>query len=238
MIVVEMPDPPMQDVVLEAKEEFVRSGDSDPAAAEPVRQRISVGGPIHRRIDADSTDDAELRHFLKEEAADSDFYLLHLTCTLRHTDDEPFTEALLELDLTAAGTETPPIAWSMQPDRMSDAVEVSRTVSLGPTMKILGVGIEAKGELARTVTRREAFLEAMYELESTPSWALYRTSSTELRGLYRFHLVVRTPKDARVTGTTTIEAKVRRKRFGVIPYRAVLTDVPATLSFQLDGSDT
>jgi hypothetical protein len=236
MTAVELPEPPQQDVVLEANEEYVRRGDSDPASKEPVRHRVSVGGPIHRRIDADTTDDAELRHFLKEEAADSDFYLLHLTCTLKHDEDEPFTEALLELDLTAAGAAVPPIAWSMQPDRLSHAVEVSRKVTLTPTMKILGVGVEVAGEAGRTVVKQQAFLEAMYELESTPSWGLYRTSSTELRGLYRFHLVVRTPKNTTVTGTTTIEAKVRRKRFGIIPYRAVLTEAPGTLSFRLDGT--
>lgn len=238
MIDLELPDPPLQDVVLEAHEEYVRRGDSDPASNEPVPRRISVGGPVHRRIAADSTDDAELRHFLKEEAADSDFYLLHLTCSLKHDEDEPFTEALLELDLTADGAAVPPIAWSMQPDRLSHAVEVSRKVTLTPTLKILGVGVEVAGEAGRTVTKQQAFLEAMYELESTPSWALYRTSSTELRGMYRFHLVVRTPKDTSVTGTTTIEAKVRRKRFGIIPYRAVLTDGPGTASFQLDGANT
>jgi hypothetical protein len=121
----------------------------------------------------------------------------------------------------------------MQPDKMVDAVEVSRTVSLGPSLKILGVGLDLKAEQQRSVNRQQVFLEAMYELESTPSWSLYRTEAVELRGLYRFHLVVRAPKDAMVTGTTLVEAKVRRRRFGVIPYRAGLTDIPQRLPFTL-----
>ncbi|GAA4348900.1 hypothetical protein [Angustibacter luteus] len=237
MTTIDMPDPVPLDLVLQPKEEFVRRGDGGPTSTEPVRQRISVGGPIYRGIDADSTDDPELRHFLAEDAADSDFYLVHLTCTLRHEDDEPFTEVLLEIDLGESGSAPAPIAWSMQPDRVTDAVEVSRTVSLGPTMKILGVGVEARGEAGRTLSRQVPSLEALYELESTPSWALYRTESVELRGLYRFHLVVRAPKDAAVTGTTSVEAKVRRKLLGVIPYRADLTAVPDALSFTLGGRE-
>lgn len=237
MISIEMPDPLAHDVVLQPKEEYSRRGMGDPASNQPVRQRISVGGPIHRRIDADSTDDAELLHFLKEEAADSDFYLVHVTCTLRHRDDEPFTEVLLELDLTQPGAPPAPIAWSMLPDRVTEPVEVSRTVSLGPTMKILGVGIEAKGEAGLKLTKQVPSLEALYELESTPSWALYRTDSIELRGLYRFHLVVRAPKGSAVIGTTSIEAKVRRKLLGVIPYRADLTSVPKALAFRLDSRE-
>jgi len=188
---------------------------------------------VHRRIDTDSADDAELRRFVAGEAADSDFYLLHLTCTLRPAEEEPFTEALIEMDLAEEDGTDPPIAWSMQPDRMTDSVEVSRTVSLGPTLKLCGVGVDLKGEQSRKVTKQQVSVEAMYELESTPSWGLYRTSSSELRGLYRFHLVVRASKGSVVSGTTLVEAKIRRRRWGVIPYAADLAEVPQPLTFDL-----
>jgi hypothetical protein len=231
-----MPDPPVRDLVLTPKADSFRGGTaSGPEAAESLRRRISIGGPVYRRIDTDSTDDAELRRFVAGEAADSDFYLLHLTCTLRPAEEEPFTEALIELDLAQDDGAGAPIAWSMQPDRMTDPVEVSQTVSLGPTLKFYGVGMDFTGERQRTLTKQQVFIEAMYELESTPSWGLYRTSSSELRGLHRFHLVVRAAKGARVSGTGLVEAKVRRKRLGVLPYTANLADVPQPLTFELGG---
>jgi hypothetical protein len=233
MIDIELPDPPMQDLVLVPKAEQFRGQAAEPEAREPLRHRISIGGPVHRRIDADSTDDAELRRFLADEAADSDFYLLHLACTLRPSEEEPFTEALIELDLAQKDGPGRPIAWSMEPDRMTDPVELSRTFSLGPTLKFSGVGVDLTAEQQRTITKQEVFLEAMYELESTPSWGLYRTSSTELRGLHRFHLVVRAPKDSVVSGTTLVEAKVQRRRFGVIPFTVGLADAPRPLTFEL-----
>ena len=233
MIAIEMPDPPTQDLVLTPKADEFRGIAPAPEAREPLRHRISIGGPVHRRIDADSTDDTELRLFLEKEASDWDFYLLHLTCTLQPAAEEPFTEALIELDLVDADGTGAPIAWSMHPDRMVDTVEVSRTVSLGPTLKILGVGVNLTSQQQRRATRREIFVEAMYELESTPSWGLYRTSSSELRGLFRFHLVVRAPKRSMVSGTTSVQAKVQRRRFGVIPYNADLGDAPVPLNFKL-----
>jgi hypothetical protein len=249
MIEIEMPEPPEQDLVLAPKQDHFRGVGLAPEAREPLRHRISVGGPVCRRIDAASADDAELRYFLKEEAAHSDFYLLHLTCTLRPAEDEPFMEALIELTLTRArntaagegghagdgGDMEEPIAWSMQPDRLVDAVEITRTISLGPTLKFLGAGIDLTAGQERKTTRQSVFLEAMYELESTPSWGLYRTESVELRGLYRFHLVVRAAKGANVTGSTLVEAKVRRRRFGVVPYTAGLADIPQRLPFTLHG---
>ncbi len=233
MIAVEMPDPPAHDLVLTPKADYFRGIAPEPQAHEPLRNRISIGGPLHRRIDADLTADSELRRFLQEEAADWYFYLLHLTCTLHPAAEEAFTEALIQLDLTQAGNTGAPIAWSMHPDRLEDTVEVSRTVSLGPSLKILGIGMNLTGQQQRKTTKREIFVEALYELESTPSWGLYRTSSSELRGLFRFHLVVRAPKHSTVSGTTSVEAKVQRKRFGVIPYNANAADAPLNLNFNL-----
>ena len=155
MIAIEMPDPPAQDLVLTPKADYFRGIAPGPEAREPLRHRISIGGPVHRRIDPDSADDTELRRFLEEEAADWDFYLLHLTCTLQPAAEEPFTEALIELDLAHADGAGAPIAWSMHPDQMVDTVEVSRTVSLGPTLKILGVGVNLTSRQQRKATRRE-----------------------------------------------------------------------------------
>jgi hypothetical protein len=230
---IEMPDPPERELELEPKDDTFRSDADDPGARENLRRRLSLGGPVHRVLTASSTDDVETRRFLESEGADSDFYLVHLTCTLHPDEDEPFVEALIELDLSVADGAAP-IAWSMQPDRMLDPVEISQTVSLGPKFKIFGVGIDLSAQRERTVTRQEPFVMALYELESTPSWALYRTAANALRGLHRFHLVVRAPRGSTVVGTALVEAKVQRKRFGVLPYSAALPGGPGPITFELN----
>jgi len=193
-----------------------------------------MGGPVVRRISNDSTDDVELRRFLQEDAGDSDFYLLRLTCTLRADDDEPFTEVLLGVLLSAAdaGLDAP-IAWSMEPARLAEPVEISRSVAFGPSLKILGIGLESKVDVGEKRERQDVFVEALYELESTPTWAMYRTRSTALQGLQRFHLVVKAARGSTTVGEVAATAKIERKRFGVIGYEAVWPGAPAPISFAL-----
>jgi hypothetical protein len=231
---IELDDPPSRDVSLEPDVTRTRGASVPPEYRGPVANRLSMGGPVVRRMSSGSTDDAELQRFMQEEAGDSDFYLLRLTCTLRPDDDEPFTEVLLGVALSSADpSRDAPIAWSMAPVRLVEPVEISKSVSLSPSLKILGVGVEPKAEVAEKRVRQDVFLEALYELESTPTWAMYRTRSSALQGLHRFNLVVKAAKGSITVGEVAATAKIERKRFGVIGYEAVSPDAPAPISFAL-----
>lgn len=224
---IELPEPPEYELVLEASPQATRgvraAGDELPAMAlEALDKRLSIGGPVTRRIGPESTDDVELQRFLEDEGADHDFYLVRLDCTLRHEDDEPFASALLALDLSAREDDaSAPIAWSMDPIRLFDPVPVSRTISLSPSLKILGIGLDAKAEVGDKRERKDVFVEALYELESTPTWAMFRTGSTQLRGVQGFNFVVQARKGTTTVGNVAASATVERKRFGLIAYQAV-----------------
>jgi hypothetical protein len=233
-LIIELPDPPSREVVLDPNVALNRGGSVPGEFREPLHGRLSMGGPVVRRISVDSTDDVELRRFLERDAGDSDFYLLRLTCTLRSADDEPFTEVLLGVALSAEDVLLEaPIAWSMEPERLVDAVEVSRSVRLGPSLKILGLGLDGNVEIGGKRERHDVFLEALYELESTPTWAMYRTASTSLQGLHRFHLVVKATKGSITVGEVAATAKIEKKRFGILGYEAALPDTPVPISFVL-----
>jgi hypothetical protein len=121
----------------------------------------------------------------------------------------------------------------MEPARLFDRLEISRTVSFGPSLKIVGVGLEAKAEVGHKGERQDVFVEALYELESSPTWMLRRTSSTPLQGLQRFHLVVRAQKGATTVGTVSASATIERKRFGLIAFHAALPRRPEVISFEI-----
>jgi hypothetical protein len=229
VITIELPEPPEQELTLLPARRDRGEGDS----AEQLAGRLSLGGPVYRRIEVDSTDDAELRHFLEQEAADSAFFLLHLTCTLRPLEDEPFRQAFLEVVLENDDATAPPIAWSMEPHELSDSVEISRTVSLGPSLKIQGFGLDASAGQSVKRERQQVILSALYELESRPAWQLYSTDTVPLTGMRRFHLVVRTPKGSVTTGTARVEAMIERKRFGLRKYNAAFPGAPTPVSFAL-----
>jgi hypothetical protein len=247
---VALPDPSLSDLTLEPTPESVRGlrGAEDTKrlaeALGPLRRRLSLGGPATRRIDTGSTDDVELQRFLKDQGANYDYYLLRLDCSVRHDHEEPFASALVAVDLSGRDPAEPtPIAWSIDPIRLFDPVQVSRTVSLGPSLKIvaaglLDVGLQAKAETHEQHERKEIILEGLYELESTPTWTMFKTGSTELRGLYRFHLVVRSPKGATTIGVVTASATVERKRFGLIAYHAALPGRQEPIAFEISPSTT
>jgi hypothetical protein len=235
-LTIELEDPPSREVSLEPDVTRMRRASVPAEYLEPLTSRLSMGGPVVRRISSGSTDDVELERFLAEEAADSDFYLLRLTCTLRGDADEPFTEVLLGVALSAADAAfEAPIAWSMEPSRLAEAVEISKSIRFGPSLKILGVGLESQLEMSEKRQRDEVFVEALYELESTPTWAMYPTGSTALRGLHRFNLVVKAPRGSTTLGEVAATARIERKRFGVIAYQAVWGGAPAPITFALPG---
>jgi hypothetical protein len=240
-LTVELPEPLEHELVLEPSPQATRGvraeEDEVPAAAlEPLDKRLSIGGPVTRHIGRESTDDIELQRFLEGEGADHDFYLVRLDCTLRHDDDEPFASALLAIDLSAKEDDgSAPIAWSMDPLELFDAVPVSRTIGLSPSLKILGLGLEATTEVGDKHERKDVFVEALYQLESNPTWAMYRTGSTQLRGVQGFTLVVQARKGTTTVGRMTASAMVERKRFGLIAYQAAFAD-QSRRSFEISPS--
>jgi hypothetical protein len=237
----ELPEPREHELVLEPSPEATRAiraaGDELPAAAlGPLLKRFSIGVGVAQRVSEESTDDVMLRRFLENEGAGYDFYLLNVTCSLYQAKNEPFAAAIVALELAGEDPSDPaPIAWSMDPVRLFHPVEISRTISLSPSLKIMGVGLETKVEVGDKRERQEVFLEALYELESTPTWALYRTGSAALRGLQEFKLVIQAPKGATTLGNVAASATVERKRFGLMAYHAALPGQPG-VSFKISPS--
>ncbi len=153
-----------------------------PAAASPspLKDTVSLGGPFAIPIRAKDAQDEDLRRFIKAEAKISRFDLVHLTCAFESHRGEPFVSAriVIELARTDGVTAPQPIVWSMQPQRLASNVEVSDTAKIGAKLKLAEVG----GEHTVKTTRQRIYLEALHEMEPTPTWELYRTRSTEIRG--------------------------------------------------------
>lgn len=220
MIELSIPDPTPRALTLEPRVE--RGG--TPAPWLPAR--MSIGGPLAVPLDADRvTGDDDLRTFIQREET-ADFFLVHLAATFVPDPDEPFERAWLTVRLQRRDdvTEPMPIAWSMQPNRISDEVERSRKVSIGPSLKIAGVGVEASAASGSTQVLRDVSLEARHELEANPMWVLERTRSAPIRGVQRFVLVVRSPRGVSTGGVVESGAVLRRRLLGPITHRATLED--------------
>ena len=236
---IELPELEQRGVSLVPRLRTVRgSARSDPELASPVPERLAIGGPWTRPLTPQGLADGELepdaQRFLEHESLAAEFFLVQLTCTFRPLDDEPFAKAVLAVTLSGSSPDTPPpIAWSMQPDRLTRPASLSRTLKLSASLKIMGVGLSGEAGQTRDRPDDEIFLEALYEGLSTPAWELTSTSSGAISGLHRFVLVVRSVKAAHVVGRATLGATISKRRFGFIPYEAALGDDAAPLEFRL-----
>lgn len=80
------------------------------------------------------------------------------------------------------------------------------------------------------------YLVAAGEREGEAEWYFTATIAVALAGSHQLLLVVRTPAAAEVEMLVGLQAKVRRRLGGIIPYRADLADpghrllIPATTS--------
>ena len=235
MIALEVPDLQMQSVML--KPEIRRTKGMAAPPADDLDAVVALGSPMSVPLGPDKVaGDPELSAFLDSQKDKFAYYHVHLACTLRPAEDEPFVKALLKVKLARSDAipEPQPIAWSMIPRSIEDAVEVSKTVKFGGDLKLIGVvaGSVASHERTEKSKLTELFLAAYNEQRPDPFWEFVNTSTGKIQGSYRFGLVVQTPIGAPVKGVVKLSARVQRKHFGIIPYRTDFEGAPE-ISFSL-----
>jgi hypothetical protein len=235
----QLPEAATVDALLEPDldELITRSGGADDEVRSPLRGRLLVAGPVHARIEVqDVADDPELQRFIERESDRYAFHALRLACTFRPEDGEPFTECWVEIDLRRSdgSADTPPIAWSMQPQRLSRVTQLSNKFTYSAQLKLSAVGLGFGGERDESSDRETTYLQAYGAYGATPWWELYRIKGAELRGMQELRLVVRAPADGQVDGKASIEAKVERRKYGVMRYVVSLPGDPPTSQFRLE----
>jgi hypothetical protein len=214
-------------VPLAPRVERGRSDDVGPAVGP-----VSVGGPISIPLTKESApDDPDLAAFVD---ADSDhrYDLVHLAGTFAPV-DEPLQRVwfIVQLARPDKGPSPLPIAWSMKPERLSDDVTNSSKATIGADAKLLSAGLE----LGSSRVSKDVSLQALYTMQSNPTWILERTKSAEISGTQRFVLVVRSPRDAPAHGRLEVGALIRKKRLGLLSYKVPLDAIPDPLEFQVAG---
>ncbi|MFF7076412.1 hypothetical protein [Streptomyces lavendulae] len=228
MIEFDDPQLPEQDLVL-LPDEALRGDEpgtgQGPDAPPPLRGRVRLGGPLAQRLTHDQlAGDPGLTEYLTGQADAYDYYLVHLSLTFAPTPQRPRLEfAHLALDLSAKPETPPPLAHSMDPMRLTDAVQVTRTRRLGPQLSLLGTDASL-GEVGRNqeYTAHQPFAQALGLHGSTPGWEFRRTVATELTGCHVLRLVVRTAvgsvTDLACTVTAGVKIPLLRRYTRTLPH--------------------
>lgn len=235
----QLPEASTVDAVLEPDldELTTRGAGVDDDARSPLRRRLLVTGPVHARIEVqDVADDPELQRFIGRESGRYAFHALRLACTFRPEDGEPFTECWVGIDLQRSdgSPDAPPLAWSMQPQRLHRVTQLSNKFTYSAQLKLPVAEFGVGGEHDASRDKETTYLQAYGELGASPWWELYRVEgTTELRGMQELRLVVRTPAGVPVDGEASIEAKVERRKHGVMRYVVSLPGDPPVSQFRL-----
>ena len=187
-----------------------------------LSELIALGGPMSIPVTAEHlADDEHASAFVRVREGSFSFHLVHLACAFRPLEDEPLLTVTVRMDLARGdGASSPrPIALSMKPLRLCEPVEVSRTLRLGASLKILESGVEQ----SERRTFGDPFVEGLNELRSDPLWEFRRTRHTDIRGSQRLVLVVQSPIGSDARGSVSLSATVARKRLGILSYAASLS---------------
>ncbi|MFD5555672.1 hypothetical protein ACFWIA_17745 [Streptomyces sp. NPDC127068] len=223
---IELTDPQLveQDLVLtpaDALRDVPAEGDPvDP----PLAGRVRLGGPHALRLTPDElAADPALARYAEDRAALYDHYLVRLSLTFAPEPRSPRLEfAHVGLSLSSTAFAPQPVAHSMDPVRLTDAVQVQRVRRIGPQLSLLGADASL-GEVGRTVTftRNRPLVQALDLGGSAPAWEFRRTEATELTGSYPLSLVVRSGAGAVTelgcTVTAGVKAPLLRRYHRVLP---------------------
>jgi hypothetical protein len=229
MTELELADPTLDPVPL-GIETKLGGGAGD--APEEQDDRISIGRPTCIALDVNSVDE-EARVFLQGQP-DVTFWLLGLTCSFRADDDEPIERAWLEvrLETTQPTGAAAPTAWSMEPVKLSDPMQVTRVTKLDGSLKLttpvvpIEVGPSMGRETTESAEQELPFVEAFREGTSRPSWIFSRTKITDVRGIHRLRTVIELPAGATGRAEISAGASLRLKLLGLIRYKAKLDRLP------------
>jgi hypothetical protein len=216
--VITLPKLEWQTLTLEPEGTVTRGHERDDRS---ISELIALGGPVSIPVTAEHlVDEEDAAAFVRVREGSFSFFLVHLACAFRPLEDEPLLTATVRVDLVRGdGASSPrPIALSIKPLRLSEPVEVSRTIRLGASLKILQPGVEWE----ETRTFGDPFVEGLNELRSDPVWEFRRTRHTDIRGSQRLVLVVQSPMGSDARGSVALSATVARKRLGILSYAANL----------------
>lgn len=217
MATMELPELELVPMPLYAEDRMAKRPDP---AGRAVPDVVALGVPQAIRLRPDDLpDDPDLARFLRARA-DRAFAMVTLGVTFRPGDDD-LTQASVDVVLRAdPGDELAAVAWSLAPLRVAEPVAATRRISISADAKILNLGVES----TRERTTRDVFCEAFNELRPDPYWEFTPTPAGPLRGSHRLTMVTSAPAESRVTGTVSVSATIRHRRFGLFSARSEDSD--------------
>jgi hypothetical protein len=225
------PEPLSHELILEPKQ--TKKGSATPS----FKSKITLGEPLTQAIRKDAAEsDPDLQQFLQQQSKQWNFFAVQLACTFTANSGEQFEQAFIKVALSATGAASaaPPIAWSMRPFKLTQKIDSPGKVELGAELKfgpVVSVEPIVKVPVPAKVT---VYLQAYNELQADPYWRFKATSGQVIEGGQRLHMVVRVPKNVEAKGAVSVEADIKKSKFGLFSLNGRVPNA-AQSSFLMKG---
>lgn len=207
MITLDLPDTPFFRAELTPDSRQVR-GSRAGELAQPPRSWIELGQATAVRLTGTMADDKELANYIAAEEGKFQYSYVRFGCSFYSSGGEQFDQAWLEVELTSDSPDAA-IAWSMMPDNVHESVKRTTTAKLGAQLQFLSSEMAE----AEQVDEKLYSIRGYREGTARPFWEMKRTDLASLDGLFRFHLVVRSPHDRDTRGTVKLTTMIGARKF-------------------------
>jgi hypothetical protein len=224
-MLVSIPPSAFHDIAFQPEDEYRKT--LALGSGPPLLERLSVAEPVVVPLRPDQVySDVRVAEFFASNSDRYRFALVRLACAFAPPPDEPITLAVIAVSLEPASGAKVPIVVDMDPDKISDVADIKRNLEGGVDLDVMGnkLGFTAKRSTERPGA--ELFLVAAGIGRPQVGWEIYDTHSIKIGGILVFNMIVQTKVDQPATGRIAATIQVRRKRFGLIPYRALLDNHP------------
>ncbi|WP_369228847.1 hypothetical protein AB5J56_00395 [Streptomyces sp. R21] len=209
---VEVPEPSYTELELDPVP--VLHGLFDPHA---VRHRVYLGHPVVVQLASDQLPD-DLKPYGDQNSHDRAFCLLLLDLNFRHVPGEPILMADLEVAVSTGphSQPKPGVILHISPLMLSTPQVRSSKVALKADFGVL----KPEAERSRQGEVHTAYL--LSDGVGTPSvvWSFKRVVPQELDHPHQLTLIVDMPNGVRCDAVLSLTANIRKKRAGVLGYRA------------------
>lgn len=230
MFLVDFPEPSFHDVALEpeAKSRELASN-SDVLKEPPLLNRLSLAAPIVVPLSAKQAySDKAISDFLARQKAQN-FFLVRVACSFAPPEGEPVKRAWVIVHLhPESKSEKTATVISMDPESMSDTQRVERNAKASAVLKMADSSVTVGIDAQKARPEATLFMAALGVGTTNVGWEMYETPAMKIGGIYVFTLMVQAPVKVTTSGTVEIQAEIKRRRFGIIPYKTMLAEHPSS----------
>lgn len=226
MLKLELPETPSHRFALE---ESAHRGKDSIVPSRRLKSWVELSEVTSLALRKDiATEDKDLTNFIAAEEKRFNFYYVRLGCSFHPSKKEKFERAWLEVNLNSSNHQLgeKPFVWSMKPRNSYETVEVTNSAQINSQLKLISGEISANIGDQHKQERKNYFLRAFGEGTPNPFWEFKKTDFAEISGSYRFHMVIRSAVGIKVNGNIELFARVRRKKYLIIPSVEDFSDKP------------